>query len=88
MAECVSLILEDNIAYNYLNTECYPVVAENFHTEIINIDRNIRTAIKKAFERRNEEYWEKCFNRKFSKPPTSKAFIFMCVDKIKELYSN
>ena len=87
LIDCVSLILEDNISYNYLNSECYPVLAHNYNTGIINIDRNIRTAIQKAFKKRNVKYWEECFNQKFIKAPTTKDFIYMCVDKIKELYN-
>lgn len=85
--ECISLILEDNISYNYLNTKCYPVIAGNFKTEIINIDRDIRTAIKRAYENRNNEYWEELFNTSFDKVPTSKNFIYMCADKLKELFN-
>lgn len=85
--ECISLILEDNISYNYLNTECYPIIAGDFRTEIINIDRNIRTAIKRAYENRNNEYWEELFNTSFDKVPTSKNFIYMCADKLKELFN-
>ena len=85
--ECISLILEDKLSYNYLNTKCYPVIAGNFRTETINIDRDIRTAIKRAYENRNNEYWEELFNTSFDKMPTSKNFIYMCADKLKELFN-
>lgn len=87
LKECINLVLEDDIAYNCLNKSCYPIIAHIFRTEVINIDRNIRTAIKKAYAMRDKEYWEKCFGVNMDKTPTSRNFIYLCVDKLKESYN-
>ena len=82
----IMLILDNSVMHNCLNKECYPIVAANFKTNLVNIDRNIRNAIKCAYANHEEKDWNKIFNQEFTETPSSREFIYQCVDKIKEMY--
>lgn len=86
LKDCIKLILEGAEQFSCLNKDCYPVIASNYKTHIINIDRNIRNAIQKAYGCSDKRIWEESLKSNFDRVPSSRSFIFMCVDKIKEEY--
>lgn len=85
LKDSIKLVLEGSHV-TCLNRDCYPIIASNHKTQLINIDRDIRNSIQKAYYQSDKKVWEETLKSKFNKVPSSRSFIFMCVDKIKEEY--
>lgn len=49
--ECVAFCVESNDCVLNFSINVYPIIASRFHTCSGNVDKNIRTAIKKAYEK-------------------------------------
>lgn len=81
---CINLIVNDGMNFRGLYKDCYPVLAINYKTKVINIERDIRNAIKTAYLTNNYKNWEQYFNCFLEKVPSNKKFICLCVDKIKQ----
>lgn len=69
------------IKYNYnlksLNREVYPKLADYFHTNQNNIERNIRSAIQNAVKEKDFEKCELCCN-----DITTRTFLNFLLDKV------
>ncbi|MBE5745871.1 MAG: hypothetical protein E7359_01090 [Clostridiales bacterium] len=85
---CINLIINDGVHFRCLSKDCYPILALNYHTEISNIERDIRNAIKTSFIKNNIKVWCEILNCNLDKIPSNKQFIYLCVDKIKQDYIN
>ena len=81
---CINLIINDGVHFRCLSKDCYPILALTYNTEVSNIERDIRNAIRTSYLKANLEFWEKQFNCILNKTPSNKQFIYLCVDKIKQ----
>mgnify|MGYP003571316998 CR=1 FL=1 len=86
LKESIYLILENRNYYGQLKN-CFAQVAQKYCTRPLNVDRNIRTAISKAYKKQDKINWSEYFGVDISLTPTIHDFIFLCADKIIELYN-
>lgn len=62
--------------------ELYPYIADELgHGNWHSVERSIRFAIMDAWERRNNDIWDKYFPN-FKKAPTNKVFIATLADRL------
>lgn len=65
--------------------ELYPAVGKRFHASSAQVERSIRSAIEKAWQRRDEALWESYFPQEcgeYHRKPTNAAFITTLATRI------
>lgn len=78
-----NVIANNGIVHSLSNYE-YPYIAAIYKTNVSNVERNIRTAISKTWNKIGKETWESFFytNSVKNKMPTNREFIYMCIELI------
>lgn len=78
-----NVIANNGIMHSLSNYE-YPYIAAIYKTNVSNVERNIRTAISKTWNKTGKYIWENFFytNSVKSKMPTNREFIYMCTELI------
>lgn len=80
MKECIVLGVESGGSILNFSNNIYPIIASKFHTCAGNVDKNIRTAIKKAYEK-NPQLFED--DEISSMALTSAGFLNYIIEKVK-----
>lgn len=78
-----NVIANNGIVHSLSNFE-YPYIAALYKTNVSNVERNIRTAISKTWNKTGKDTWESFFytNSVKNKMPTNREFIYMCTELI------
>ena len=74
-------VIANNGVMHSLSTYEYPYIAATFKTNVTNVERNIRTAIIRAWKTFGKDNWSKIFYSKSlqdGKMPTNREFLYMC----------
>jgi len=78
--ECIALGVESDYCVSNFSSNIYPVVATRFNTCTGNVDKNIRTAIRKAYEHNPKAFSEDDINYKVI---TNVEFLNYLIEKVK-----
>lgn len=83
LKECINIVLTNKEASRNLTRDCYAIVAMTHNTNIQNIERDIRNAIKTAFE--NNKAQKISLNWMGDKKiPSNRSFIFYIAERVLE----
>jgi len=86
----IKLCIENPLFLNGITTQLYPTIAEIHKTSSENVERNIRNAIKIAWDRGSREAFSKYFgynSRLRKNQPTNAEFIARISDEIRIRYN-
>lgn len=81
LRECIKNVILNNGVIHSLVSDQYPYVASVFKTSAVNVERNIRNAIDRAWTTYGKDNWYKVFFSKsmqMGKKPTNRELIDMC----------
>lgn len=76
----VCLAMEDRSRLAHVTKEVYPEVAKKFHTNWMNVERNIRNVRDMIWTNGERDALEKISGVKFSKPPTNTELLAVMTD--------
>lgn len=91
LREAIKISLNEPINSRVLSTHIYPLVAEKFKVTTSSVERNIRTAINKSWERAADEIKSELFglfsvNKQWK--PTNSEYILIIADMLNRNYEN
>lgn len=90
LKEAILLVIEDEEYLHPITKNLYPAIAEKFGDTTTNVEKSMRNAIKKAFDRGNNNkilnvYFANTIDSHKGKPTTSE-FIAIVADKLRLRY--
>lgn len=84
----IKLAMEDPLRLSYVSKEIYVDVARLQRTSPLCVERNIRTLIKRIWQKGDHEYLNEVFKKPLEKKPTNTEFIAALVNYLNEQAEN
>ncbi len=90
LLEIMKHIVSENGVIGSLYRDVYPAIAIKFKTRLVNVERNIRNAIDKAWESAGENVWKKELgdSPNFKKPSNREFICMLCHKYVNEAVIN
>ena len=85
LVECIHYRIENRMKNRFLVGSCLKEFSQKYNTKPTNIDRNIRSEIRKTFKF-FKEIWCQNLNFTFKSKPTVKNFITFCADNFQHKF--
>ena len=82
MIECIDMIIANRMKYSCLEPTCFRVISALYNTTLTAVLQVIYFDLKTKYPKL-KDIWSEKLHYKFTKPPTSKEFIYLCVDTIR-----
>jgi len=86
LRECLKIVVKEGHLYSFLTKHIYPAIAEKYQTSVQCVERNIRSAIERAWESSTSDKLNIIFGN-IKKRPTNREIIAILGDKAIVLFS-